>query len=242
MLKNIFKETVIIVVGKQFEDIADIINTKKHVNEFLIAKKLNITINQTRNLLYKLSNHGLVSSIRKKNKKKGWYTYFWKLERLKCLEFLREILRKKVEQLNHLIKSREFKDFYICERCDIEFNEENALTNDFTCRECGGVFSIKDKGKDLKDFRRELERFNRELKAVEEEIAGEKEKEGKEQAKQKKKLDKEEEKRKKDMRNKNKRNRNMKKKINQVKSVKKNKKIKHSKKTKFKKKVSKKII
>jgi len=88
MLNKILKEIVVITVGKQAEPIADLLETNKHVNEFIIAKKLDLTINQTRNILYKISNYGLISSKREKDKKKGWYTYFWKFEILKCLEFL----------------------------------------------------------------------------------------------------------------------------------------------------------
>jgi len=76
MLKNLLEETVEIVIGKQAEGIVDLLDGKKYVNEFIIAKKLGITINQARNILYKISDQGLVSFIRKKDKKKGWYTYF----------------------------------------------------------------------------------------------------------------------------------------------------------------------
>ena len=85
MLDKFLKEAMSILVGKQGEELVNLLDTKKYVNEFLIAKKLDITINQTRNILYKLSDSGLVSSTRKKDKKKGWYTYFWKIEILKSL-------------------------------------------------------------------------------------------------------------------------------------------------------------
>src|SRR3989344_4163148 len=127
MQKNFLKEVVGSVVGKQAEDIVDLLDSDKYINEFIIAKKLDITINQTRNILYKLSDSGLVSSIRKKDKKKGWYTYFWKIEVLKSLEFLRGVFEKRIEQINNQVKSRETKQFYICERCNIEFTEEHAL-------------------------------------------------------------------------------------------------------------------
>ena len=106
-----------IVVGKQTEEIVDLLDSKKYINEFVLAKKLDLTINQTRNILYKISDYGLVSSIRKKDKRKGWYTYFWKIEALKSLEFLKVNLNKKINQFNNQIKSREKKNFYICERC-----------------------------------------------------------------------------------------------------------------------------
>ncbi len=141
--KNFLEESISSVIGKQGEEITPFLDTEKYVNEFLIAKKLDITINQTRNLLYKLSEYGLVSSTRKKDKRKGWYTYFWRLEALKTLEFFREILRKRINQIVNQIESREVKTFYVCARCNIEFNEENALLNDFTCNECGNVFALK---------------------------------------------------------------------------------------------------
>lgn len=170
MLKRFLKEVVILVVGKQAEEITDLLDSQKHVNEFIIAKKLGITINQTRNILYKIADHGLVSSIRKKDKKKGWYTYFWKIEIIKSLEFLKGILLKKTGQLSNQIKSRETKEFYVCERCNIEFNEENALVHNFTCDECGGVFTLKDNSKVLKEFRKNLNRLERELEEVNKEI------------------------------------------------------------------------
>ena len=162
MLQKFLRDVVTIVVGKQAEPIADLLNSKKHVNEFILAKKLDITINQTRNILYKLSDQGLVSSIRKKDKKKGWYTYFWKTEILKALEFLESILNRNIEQLNFQMRSRETKTFYICKRCNLEFNEENALACDFTCNECGGIFTLNDNTKILRDFKRNLDKLKKE--------------------------------------------------------------------------------
>ena len=187
MLKKFLREVVVIIVGKQAEEIADLLNTNKHVNEFIIAKKLNITINQARNILYKISDYGLVSFIRKKDKKKGWYTYFWKIEVLKSLEFLKSILLKKIAQISFQIKSRETKDFYVCERCNLELNEENALLQDFTCNECGAIFTIKDNSKFLRDLKRNLNRLEKELEFIEVEIVkeGEKVEKGKEKVRKK---------------------------------------------------------
>ena len=176
MLKNFLKEVISIVVGKPAEDIVDLLDGDKYINEFIIAKKLDLTINQSRNILYKISDHGLVSSIRKKDKKKGWYTYFWKIEVLKSLEFLRELVLKNLNQLKNQIKSRETKRFYVCERCNIEFNEENAMLHDFTCNECGEVFSAKDNEKVLKEFKKNEEKLENKLKVVDNEINLEKEK------------------------------------------------------------------
>jgi transcription initiation factor TFIIE subunit alpha len=191
MLAKFLKEVVIILVGKQAEPIADLLESKKHVNEFLIAKKLGLTINQTRNILYKIADYGLVSSVRKKDKRKGWYTYFWKLENLKALEFLKDLLVKKIENANNQIKSRETKVFYSCPECHVEYNEENSLLHDFTCPECGQVFAKSDNTKVLKDLKKDEEKLRKELAIIDDEINKEKNVVEKKRVKEKNKFEKE---------------------------------------------------
>src|SRR3989339_1024304 len=120
MLDKFLREVVVIAVGKQAEGIVDLLNSKKYVNEFILAKKLNLTINQTRNILYKLSDYGLVSFIRKKDKKKGWYIYFWTLNIYQSLNLLEQTLKKELEQLELQLKNRNEKRFYKCDTCSIE--------------------------------------------------------------------------------------------------------------------------
>ncbi|VVB79956.1 Transcription factor E [uncultured archaeon] len=190
MLKDSLKEVVGSIVGKQAEGIVDLLDGNNYINEFIIAKKLDITINQARNILYKLSDYGLVSSTRKKDKKKGWYTYFWKLEVLKSLEFLKGIFERNIQNLQNQISSRETKQFFSCQRCNVEFNEESALQHNFTCQECGDVFQLKDNSKLVKDLKRNLDKLNSELKLVLDEIEKEREKVGKKRASEMKREDK----------------------------------------------------
>ena len=170
MQKEFLREVISIATGKQAETVADLLDTKKYINELLIAKKLDITINQARNVLYKLSDEGLVSYIRKKDKKKGWYTYFWKIEPFKALNFLKNDTLKRLELVNHQIQSRQTKVFYICERCNIEFTEENALLHDFACVECGDVLTMMDSSKILKDLTKEFSRLQKKLSEINSEI------------------------------------------------------------------------
>jgi transcription factor E len=245
MLKNFFRDAIAVIVGKPSENIADLLYSKNPVNEFLIAKKLGLTINQTRNLLYRISEQGLVSSIRKKDKKKGWYTYFWKLEPIKCLEFLKKILIKKIEQTNSQINSRQTKRFYVCERCNLEFNEENALFYDFTCRECGNVFKLKDNSKLLRALKKNLTKSKNELQEIEKEIEKEEEKEEKRKIKElnKKKLEISRKKKTvKKTKSKDKKDKKIKKKKEKIKKKPKEKSLKKSKKMKSKNKPKKSAI
>lgn len=189
MQKKFLEEVIISIAGKPAEPLVDLLDGKKYINEFLIAKKLNLTINQTRNILYKISDFGLVSSIRKKDKRKGWYTYFWKIEILKCLEFFRNALLKKMEQIHYQIKSRETKEFYTCDRCNIEFTEENALVHNFMCNECGEIMSRKDNAPMIREYNKHLDRLRKDLETIDEEIKIEKEKLEKGKAREMKKTE-----------------------------------------------------
>jgi len=179
MLDKLLKEIIILTVGKPAEPIAELLNSSKHINEFTIAKKLGITINQTRNILYKISNFGLVSSIRKKDKKKGWYTYSWKFEIFKCLIFLKnKLLDTKMEYKKELQKRKSLV-YYYCDSCKIEHGENEALFMDFTCDECGEIFKRLDNSKLIKEIKRHLNKIDEKLEVVEIEIEKEKKKLGK---------------------------------------------------------------
>ncbi len=190
MLKDLVKEVLSGIIGKQADEFVDVVFNKDYVNEFNIAKKLDLTINQTRNILYRISDHGLVSYTRKKDDKKGWYTYFWKLNTLKSLYFLREILLKKKNELRKLVETRESKIFYVCDRCKIELSEDDALLHEFSCPECGDVLSIKNDVKLIENWKKMYSEIEGKLKLVEEEIKNENEKIEKQKEKEKEKAKK----------------------------------------------------
>jgi len=164
-LKDIVGE----VAGKQAVEIVDLLVGKKDVNEFLIAKKLKLTINQTRNILYKLSNYRLVSFIRKKDKRKGWYIYFWTLNTLKSLELLEKRLMEELGQVEKQLKNRRIKRFYFCKTCNIEVGEETALLNNFVCPECGQVYELAKIDKTVKELENKVNRLRKDLVIIGEE-------------------------------------------------------------------------
>lgn len=176
MLEDLLKEIISITTGKGNEQIAELLNSQKYQNEFNIAKKLGITINQTRNLLYKISDYGLVVSERKKDKKKGWYTYYWRFDIMKCLDFLKKRLVESKTKFEVQIQQREASQFYICEYCNLEYSEENALLMEFTCDECGELLTSKDNSNLVKVLKKNIEKIDEKLVEIEIEIEKEQKK------------------------------------------------------------------
>jgi transcription factor E len=150
--------------------IVEILFGKKDVNEFLVAKKMNLTINQVRNILYKLSAEGLVSFVRKKDKRKGWYIYYWTLKTEKCLIKLEQALLKKIDEHKVVLSNRELKRYYSCKSCGIEFNEEKALEHGFTCEECAEVYELSDNRGSIRDTKAKITKTEKELQLIQDEL------------------------------------------------------------------------
>lgn len=177
------------LINKQSVEIIDLLAGKKNVNEFSIAKNLKLTINQTRNILYKLSDFGLVSFIRKKDKRKGWYIYFWTLNTHQALSLLDENLTKKIDNMKEQLKNRTEGRHYICTTCSIEVTEEYALLNDFICPECEEVYELSDDSEVRDELEKRIAKMEKELELVLQEKNTEEEKLGKEKARKIKKAE-----------------------------------------------------
>lgn len=176
MQTKFLKSIVETLINKQSAPIIDLLIDKKNVNEFLIAKKLKLTINQTRNILYKLSDFGLVSFIRKKDKRKGWYIYFWTLNTFQSLKLLEENMKKELEGLELQLKNRNEKRYYVCNTCSIEIGEESALLNNYVCPECEEVYTLSQNQELITNLEKKIQKLKKELELVSSERGIEEEK------------------------------------------------------------------
>jgi len=179
------------MAGEGTGRIVEILFGKKDVNEFTIAKRMELTINQVRNILYKLSADGLVSFIRKKDKRKGWYIYYWTLKTEKCLIKLEKSLLSKIEELGRTLNNRETKRYYICKSCDIEVTEEKALENGFTCEECAEVYELSDTSGAIRETKTKITKTEKDLKLIVSELEEIREKDRRKRARADKKAEKE---------------------------------------------------
>ena len=179
------------LINKQSVPIVDLLAGVKNVNEFTIAEKLGLTINQTRNVLYKLSDYGLVSFIRKKDKRKGWYIYFWTLNSFQSLSLLKDKLQEKLKALENQLITRKESRHYLCLTCSIEVTEETALLNEFVCSECDEVYELANNDELIIQIEKNISKIKKEIELVSSEVVVEEEKIEKEKERKIKKADKE---------------------------------------------------
>jgi len=171
MQQKVFDSLVKNIFGKQAGELASLLFERKNVNEFLIAKKLGLTPNQARNILYKFSHLGFASFLKKKDKRKGWYTYFWSINIIKILSYIKKELEKEIQKFEAELKSRENKRFYICPSCKTEVSEEAALLHDFACPECGDIYELSSVDKIGNELRGKVKGLNQQLNLVRGELS-----------------------------------------------------------------------
>ena len=133
-----------------------IINSGENVSEFLIAEKLETGINHIRNLLYKLQENNLVTFMRKKDKKKGWYIYYWTFNKVQANILVNKLKEKRIITLKKRLEI-EAEDFLNCTRKCLRITFSNAMENNFKCPECECVLKQVDNKKQVATIKKELE-------------------------------------------------------------------------------------
>jgi len=136
---------------------------RKNVSEFKLAEKLDLTINHTRNMLYRLQEHSLVSSLRKKDKKKGWYIYYWTFNKKHAKALFASFQKKRINELKSLLKKVSVRSYFLCESCGKRLKFEDALDHNFRCPECGDLLVEESKESFVRRIKREIKLLEKTL-------------------------------------------------------------------------------
>ena len=139
------------------------LKNKEDVNEFLIAEKLKLPINQLRNIMYKFDNYNLISSTRKKDRKKGWYIYFWTFNLGKAKEIVVKLKKERIAFLTRKLEEEQGEDFFICPKKCTRLGYEEAMENNFKCTECGFLLEQEDNRKIINRMKKEIKELEQEL-------------------------------------------------------------------------------
>jgi transcription factor E len=168
------------VAGTDILPLVGVLKGKKNVSEFTIADELKEEINTIRNKLYRLYDSNLVEFTRKKDKKKGWYIYYWTFVPSRIPELLKGIKTKKLEKLKERLKIEEGSSFFECSNKCMRLTFDKAVDSDFKCLECGSLMNQEDNAKKIQHITKEIENLEKEIKtpgAVEETLEIEESKE-----------------------------------------------------------------
>ena len=166
LTQNKIEEIVLSILGEEGLVIVKELYGKENISEFVLATKTKKDIKVIRKMLYFLYNHNLVGFMRKKDKEKGWYIYYWTL----LPDNIRFIYFKKRKELLDKLKQKleeEHKElFFACPNKCVRLNFDNAMDLDFHCPECGELLGQDDSkdhiqflDKKIAEIEKELEEF-----------------------------------------------------------------------------------
>jgi transcription initiation factor TFIIE subunit alpha len=145
--------------GQDLEDglkVVSALRVRSNYSEFDLAKDLDLNIKHLRKILYALFQKNLVFWRRKKDRKKGWYIYYWTFKDDYVPFKYNELLNHKIEQLKKRLLNEENNDFLICPNFCVRVDYNNAIDIDFQCPECGSVLSEQDNSRTITNLRAKI--------------------------------------------------------------------------------------
>ncbi|HLD89327.1 MAG TPA: transcription factor [Candidatus Nanoarchaeia archaeon] len=161
---KVIEEMISEVAGEDTLVVVKTLKNKKNVSEFKLAEDINREVNETRNMLYRLYYVNLVTFIRKKDKKKGWYIYYWTFNN-KILKYLIvNVKKKKLEKLKERLEREKKSNFFICTNKCIRLDFEQAIDFEYKCPECGQLMFEDDNSNKIGQLEKNIKELEKELK------------------------------------------------------------------------------
>jgi len=161
---KIIEATIVDVAGEDVLPIVHFLKNKKNISEFKIAEVIKKEINTTRNMLYRLQEANLVSFIRKKDKKKGWYIYYWTFKPKMIKHIIISLKKGKLSKLKERIIREKSSHFFICPNKCIRLDFDQAMNFEFKCPECGEIMNQEDNSENIRLIEEEIKKIKEELK------------------------------------------------------------------------------
>ena len=154
------EEIMLSILGEEGLPLVKELSGKQNVSEFELADKLKKDIKIVRKMLYLLYNFNLVSFIRKKDKIKGWYIYYWTLlpESIKFnyIKRKKELLARLQQRLEE--ESKEL--YFTCPNRCVRLNFDQAMDFEFHCPECGELLSQENNADRIETLRKKVAELN----------------------------------------------------------------------------------
>lgn len=161
---KILEDVITEIAGKDVLPLVKALKNKKNVSEFKLAESIKQEINITRNMLYRLYKFNLVSFIRKKDKVKGWYIYYWTFKNKNIKHIALDIKKKRLQQLKERLEREKDGQFYMCSMQCMRLNFDQAVDFQFKCPECGGLMEFDNNKEKINEIEKEIKQIEKEIK------------------------------------------------------------------------------
>ncbi len=129
-----------------------------------IASSTGLRINMVRKVLYDLFGKSLITGIRVKDERKGWFVYRWRSRREEVENFIEKQKKKIGERLQQRLDYENSSEFYHCGNQDCpRITFEDALDAMFKCPSCNQVVNLKKNEKAKKAFAKKIDEIAKDM-------------------------------------------------------------------------------
>ena len=129
-----------------------------------IASYTGLRINMVRKVLYDLFGKALITGVRVKDERKGWFVYRWRSRRDEVENFIENQKKKIAERLQQRLDYENSSQFYHCGNDDCQRQTfESSLEESFKCPSCGKILDLKKNEKSKKAFTRKIDEIKKDM-------------------------------------------------------------------------------
>jgi len=104
-----------LIGGEEYHKVARALLNTEDATDEEIAGATGMRINIIRKVLYDMFGKALITGIRVKDEKKGWFVYRWRAKRDQAENFIENQKKKILDRLQKRLEYEESSEFYIAE-------------------------------------------------------------------------------------------------------------------------------
>lgn len=160
---KLVEDVVAEVAGPDTVELVRAIKNKKNISEFKIAEMLSLDVNIIRNMLYRLYDNNLIAFVRRKDKKKGWYIYYWTFNPKRIKQLYIDVRKKKLDKLRDRLTREKANYFFSCSTRCMRVDFDQATEFEYKCPECGQLMSQEDNSQKINEIEGEIAKIEGEL-------------------------------------------------------------------------------
>ncbi len=145
-LTKLQKALLLEIAGKDGVKIGQyLLNNPNEVTDEELADKTQIKLNLVRKILYKLNENKLAKFRRVRDKKSGWFIYYWGQDFDRIVELVTVKQRKVLKKLQARLEFEQGNMFFVCsQKCNDErYSFDEAVELTFTCPNCRGKLEFQ---------------------------------------------------------------------------------------------------
>lgn len=150
--------------GEEYIRVARALLNSENATDEEIASATGLKINTVRKTLYDLFGKSLITGVRVRDLKRGWFVYRWRAQRDQVDGFIDTQKRKALDRLQKRLDFEESHEFYSCGKPECQkYTFEQSIEIFFKCPDCQETLNLIDNSHLKEAFKWKLQQMTDEM-------------------------------------------------------------------------------